>query len=282
VPLKTPAAPVIAAASLPPVRLSRESNIVRVSGADFELAFDTVHATIASWQSNGQQLIHAGPRLNFWRALTNNDHGWDIHWGSGGANWRRNHLDKMRHHVEDVEAAQLTDQAVRIVARTRVAPPVGGFGFACEYAYTVYGAADVAIEVHGTPYGNWPRGYGGTVDPSLPKIGLQMTLPRALECVQWFGRGPGESYADTKQANRFGLWKAALEDLHTDYIYPQENGNRTDVRWVALTDRRGMGLLAVGTPWERRRSTSARTPTAQPTWTRPPTPTNWRGGTKSN
>ena len=51
-----------------------------------------------------------------------------------------------------------------------------------------------------------------------------------------------------RQANRFGLWKAGLEDLYTPYVFPQENGNRTDVSWMAMTNQRGMGLLAVGMP----------------------------------
>jgi beta-galactosidase/evolved beta-galactosidase subunit alpha len=72
-----------------------------------------------------------------------------------------------------------------------------------------------------------------------------MTLPLTMQQFQWLGRGPGESYIDSKQANRVALWKANLDDLYTPYVFPQENGNRTDVRWVAMTDLRGMGLLAV-------------------------------------
>src|SRR5919199_211287 len=75
-----------------------------------------------------------------------------------------------------------------------------------------------------------------------------MTLPGTLDHVLWLGRGPGESYADTKQAARFGRWRATVDELFTPYVRPQENGNHTDTRWVALQDARGTGLLVVGDP----------------------------------
>jgi beta-galactosidase/evolved beta-galactosidase subunit alpha len=66
--------------------------------------------------------------------------------------------------------------------------------------------------------------------------------------VAWYGRGPGECYADSKQAQRVGMYDCLVDDLHTPYVRPQENGNRTDVRWVSFSDLRGMGLLAQGQP----------------------------------
>ena len=82
----------------------------------------------------------------------------------------------------------------------------------------------------------------------LPRIGLQMTIPGRMDKVTWYGRGPGESYPDSKMANGFGVYKKTVDELYTPYTYPQENGNRSDVRWVSLTDTYGTGLLAVGLP----------------------------------
>jgi beta-galactosidase/evolved beta-galactosidase subunit alpha len=66
--------------------------------------------------------------------------------------------------------------------------------------------------------------------------------------VTWLGRGPGESYADSQQAARVGLWRASVDELWTPYVRPQENGNRSGTRWVALRDAAGAGLLAAGDP----------------------------------
>jgi len=233
--VKAPAPRVISADQMPPVSIEECDNMICVTGADFELAFDRIHAMIAEWNSNGQWLINSGPKLDFWRATTDNDRG-----GRNIANqWRSAGLHWLQHRVDAVEVEKLTN-AARIKAEVRIAPPVHGRAFNCEYTYTIYGSGDVLIDVHGVPEGEWPG--------ELPRIGLQMALPLALDQVTWFGRGPGESYIDTKQAGKFGLYRKTVDELYTPYVFPQENGNRTDVSWVALTNPRGMGMLAVGQP----------------------------------
>jgi evolved beta-galactosidase subunit alpha len=72
----------------------------------------------------------------------------------------------------------------------------------------------------------------------LPKIGLQMEIPGDMDAVKWYGRGPGENYSDSKEAGRFGVYRKSVDELFTPYIYPQENGNRTDVRWISHYRRR--------------------------------------------
>jgi beta-galactosidase/evolved beta-galactosidase subunit alpha len=72
-----------------------------------------------------------------------------------------------------------------------------------------------------------------------------MTLPGKMDHVSWYGRGPGECYIDSKQANRMGVYSCMVDDLYTPYVYPQDNGNRTDVRWVSFTYTSGLGLVAV-------------------------------------
>ena len=220
---------------MPPVGAGEDGNLIRVRGGDFELTFDRVHARMASWKANGQSLIDMGPRLNFWRATTDNDRNWD-----NARSWREAGLFRLQHRTDSVELARLGPHVVRICAVTRIAPPVLNKAFLCDYTYTIYGNGAVVIEAHGVPQGEWPE--------TLPRIGLQMTVPLVLDRFTWFGRGPGESYPDTKQANRFGLWTAGLDELYTPYVFPQENGNRSEVRWVSLTDTRGLGFLAAGMP----------------------------------
>jgi evolved beta-galactosidase subunit alpha len=82
----------------------------------------------------------------------------------------------------------------------------------------------------------------------VARIGWQMRLPGELDQVRWFGRGPGESYIDSKTATRIGMYEGTVDDLYFPYVYPQDNGNRTDTRWVTLTNAEGVGLLAAGEP----------------------------------
>jgi hypothetical protein len=77
---------------------------------------------------------------------------------------------------------------------------------------------------------------------------LQLRLAKQLERVNWFGLGPGECYVDSREAARIGRFSASVDELYFPYIFPQDNGNRMEARWVALSNLRGSGLLAVGAP----------------------------------
>jgi beta-galactosidase len=76
-----------------------------------------------------------------------------------------------------------------------------------------------------------------------------MALPGELRHVEWFGLGPGEAYRDSRRAARVGRFRATVDELQTPYVFPQENGNRADVRWLTLTGDTGAGLAVTGEPW---------------------------------
>ncbi len=111
--------------------------------------------------------------------------------------------------------------------------------FECDYTYTIYGSGDLVIEHRVVPHGDLPP---------LPRVGLQMVLPGGYERFTWYGRGPHETYADRKLGARVGIYSGTVDEQYVPYITPQENGNKTDVRWVTLSNRQGIGLLAVGMP----------------------------------
>ena len=84
--------------------------------------------------------------------------------------------------------------------------------------------------------------------PEIPRIGMTMILKKDFENIVWFGRGPHETYWDRKTGARIGLYKGTVWEQYHPYIRPQENGNKTDVRWAALITKDGYGLLAIGMP----------------------------------
>jgi beta-galactosidase len=77
---------------------------------------------------------------------------------------------------------------------------------------------------------------------------MQLGLSRSMNRVTWFGRGPRESYWDRKSSAAVGLFENKVSGLHYPYGRPQENGNRTDVRWVRFVDEQGNGVEAQGEP----------------------------------
>lgn len=213
-----------------------EGTSLVIQGPEVDVRFNTEYGVLTSWVYEGMQLIEQGPRLMFWRATTDNDRG-----ESSAREWRPFGLHQLRHRIDSVSWEVINGgSAVKVVVSARIAPPVKSWGIACTYEYIVYGTGDIVIQVKGVPADGGPR--------TLPRIGLELHLPRQFEHVTWYGRGPGESYADTKQANRVGVYTKTVDDLYTPYTFPQENGNRSEVRWVTVANQRGYGLLAVGMP----------------------------------
>lgn len=200
---------------------------------DFRMTFDTRSGRIGSLRLNGKELMKAGPRLNFWRAPIDNDM-------YVLPDWRKAHLDRLTERIDEVSWTRLDEGTICITVSSRIAPPVFDWGFRCVTTYTVTSIGQITMDVQGTPEGKPPE--------MLPKIGLQMEIPGDMDRVKWYGRGPGENYSDSKEACRVGVYTASIDGLFTPYIYPQENGNRMDVRWISVTDASGLGLLAAGIP----------------------------------
>jgi beta-galactosidase/evolved beta-galactosidase subunit alpha len=224
--------------ALPRLDVAQHGGHAVISGDSFELTFDTLRAFISSWTCSGTPIVQRGPQLNFWRATTDNDRGgWQ---GNDAQRWRSAGLHWLQHRVDAVRIEADGPGMVRIIADVWIAPPIHDRAWVCQYVYLVQGDGQVLVDVRGEPQGDWPD--------TIPRIGLQMSLPQALDRVTWFGLGPGESYPDSRQAARLGRWRATVDELYTPYVFPQENGNRSDVRWVSLCNQQGVGLLAAGRP----------------------------------
>jgi beta-galactosidase/beta-glucuronidase len=202
---------------------------VVVQGEDFRLVFDGALGEVALWEYQGVPLMLAGPRLNIWRAPTEND----VHMAVG---WRQAGFDRLEQRVSSVDM-EVTPQAVHLVVEVTLAgyslPPA----MRCTYRYTIYGSGDVTIGSRVIPSEELPE---------LPRVGLQMCLPGDFDFMRWYGRGPHENYPDRKESALVGVYSGLVQEQYYPYIMPQDNGNKTDVRWVTLTNRHGIGLLAAG------------------------------------
>ena len=126
-----------------------------------------------------------------------------------------------------------------LVVRTRVGMAASDAGLLATYTWTADGDGLL-------PHRR--RRARGRLDRPAAAARLRLALPAALDRVEWFGRGPGEAYRDTRRAARVGRFAASVDELQTPYVRPQENGNRTEVRWATLTDAAGAGLRVEGRP----------------------------------
>jgi beta-galactosidase len=142
-----------------------------------------------------------------------------------------------------VETGRITNVTVETVdaqhVQIRVQATLAGDKAAWTQVYDVYSQGQVTLSCRFEPKADLPE---------LPRLGMQMGLDSDLSRVTWFGRGPWENYWDRKTGSAVGLYESTIEGLWHPYVEPQENGNRTDVRWLTLTDDEGRGVLIAGDP----------------------------------
>ena len=118
--------------------------------------------------------------------------------------------------------------------------PVAETRFDYVHRYTVMSDGEIRLETTIVCGGEQPQ--------FLPRLGLSLTLPGKFENLTWYGRGPHESYVDRKAGAAVDVYASTVSDQFVPYIKPQEHGNKTDVRWLTLTDDEGNGLLVVAEP----------------------------------
>jgi beta-galactosidase len=167
--------------------------------------------------------FEAGPHVDVWRAPTDNDE------PAFGAVWRAHGLDRLTHRTTSVR------QDMRgLVVRTRIAAATTDEALHATYTWTAEGDG-LLLTVELAPDKRWQF--------PLPRAGVRFVLPALSDHVEWFGRGPGEAYPDSRLAARVGHFTASVAELQTPYVRPQENGNRYETRWASIA-----GLRLEGRP----------------------------------
>lgn len=217
-------------ADVPALRYEDGDASVTVRGRDFSVTVDRASGVITSYEARGARLIESGPVPNFWRAPTDNDRGNGQHtrnqtWRDAGA----------RREVTDVRVRALRDRAVVIEVGGTLPTTVPS---SYTTTYTVFGNGEIKVDNTVHP--------GAASLPYLPEVGTLLFLPGRLDRLRWYGRGPEENHWDRNTGTDVGVYSGTVSGQWTPYIRPQENGNKTDVRWIALTGRDGSGLLVSG------------------------------------
>lgn len=201
---------------------SIKGGAIVLTAAGATLTIDRSSGLVRSYQKDGQLLARGGTP-HFWRAVTDNDIG--IGTVKQMAVWKGMS-----------ETRKLS--SVRLVGQTAQVDFALGEGAArFSIRYTMAGDGTVAVESEFAP-----------LKQDLPppfRVGMAFDLPTDLDMVQWYGRGPHESYVDRKTSAPIGLWRGKLAEQNHDYIRPQETGNKVDVRWMEVSGA-GHGLRAEG------------------------------------
>ena len=131
------------------------------------------------------------------------------------------------------ESKKLSDQEVLVTVSMNLTEAKSKY----QTRYFIYGNGDIKIENTFTPESN--------EIPMLPRLGMQMQLPKSFNQFEWFGRGPQENMSDRKTGYPVGHYKSSVAEQYHPYVRPQETGNKTDLRWMALTNKESIGLMVL-------------------------------------
>ena len=203
------------------LQVSEDDTQIHIKGREFAYTIDRRTALFTEMKFAGREYLNHPMELNIWRAPTDND----MYIKS---EWKKAHYDKAYTRAYTTEVVQ-GKHGVKITSHASVV------------AETVQKILDVTI--------TWKIEAAGKIDadievtkddefPDLPRFGVRMFLDKKLSAARYFGMGPQESYCDKHQAASHGLYQANVDDLHEDYIRPQENGSHYDCEYVELNNSR--------------------------------------------
>jgi len=203
---------------------------IRVSAGDSESLISSETGLLVSLKAAGDELMLAPLTPNFWRAPTDNDFGnymqdWAAVWEQAGRNRTLVSLEVIEQEVRRATVSvrfRFDDDAGNHIGEWRTV-----------YQFTTSGAVHVDNQF-----------VREDELPVMPRVGMNMELIASLDAVEWLGRGPFENYSDRNLAANVGRYANTVADHYVPYMRPQENGYKTDVRWLSLSDQR-KGLLVV-------------------------------------
>ena len=208
------------------LQVSEDDTQIHIKGREFAYTIDRRTALFTEMKFAGREYLNHPMELNIWRAPTDND----MYIKS---EWKKAHYDKAYTRAYTTEVVQ-GKHGVKIISHASVV------------AETVQKILDVTITWKIEAAGKIDADIAVTKDdefPDLPRFGVRMFLDKKLSAVRYFGMGPQESYCDKHQAASHGLYHANVDDLHEDYIRPQENGSHYDCEYVELNNSR-YGIVA--------------------------------------
>ncbi len=237
VPFKAPRAQAASKTAKMELTLLKNAKLMEIHSQDSSFYFDMEDGSLARMVYKGGELLSQSPEFNIWRAPTDND-GIKMHSDDERkmlGQWLKAGYDDVRPVKVSGTYTLAGPGCVKCLIQKQLLNASGKrlYNYSMEYCF--YGTGDVTVCLKAEPVKGLPL---------LPRAGLLFGIAGELENMQWYGRGPFENYCDRKTAASVGLWESTVREQYVPYIMPQEYGNHCDVRWAALTNSKGAGLLA--------------------------------------
>ena len=203
------------------LQVNENDTQIHIKGREFAYTIDKRTALFTEMKFAGREYLNHPMELNIWRAPTDND----MYIKS---EWKKAHYDKAYTRAYTTEVVQ-GKYGVKITSHASVVAETVQKILDVTITWTIDAAGKIDADIEATKDGEFP---------DLPRFGVRMFLDKKLSAARYFGMGPQESYCDKHQAASHGLYQANVDDLHEDYIRPQENGSHYDCEYVELNNSR--------------------------------------------
>ena len=197
------------------------------SNENFAIQFNKVSGKLEKLSYSGEDYITSGPVLNMLRANIDNDM-YKV------KDWKEKYfIHKQQEQLEGIRY-QEEPFGYSVLVNTHFSALSMAFGFKGEYHYKIYrdGAVELDLSMKGFRYSSFAPEF-------IPRIGVELSVPGKLSEVSWYGLGPEENYPDVQEHTRIGIYKKQIEEMHENYVMPQENGHREGTQWITLGNSEG-------------------------------------------
>lgn len=197
---------------------------------DGEVQFSKETGYLKAYQFQGKEHLQSEMRLNYWRAMTDNDRGSEL--DERSKTWRYAGQNSVLKSITWAETTEKVDVYADYEIPTETVST-------CTIHYTIYTNGEIIVESTLVP---------GEGLPEIPEVGMLFTMPEAFNHMKWYGKGPHENYWDKHKSAKIGIYEGKVDEQYVSYLKPQESGNKTEVRWAAFTNSDGKGIEVVGLP----------------------------------
>ncbi|MDG1052788.1 MAG: glycoside hydrolase family 2 TIM barrel-domain containing protein, partial [Flavobacteriaceae bacterium] len=214
------------------LKVESSDDLLKVYNDDINLVFDNSNGDLISYVVNGKEFIDKAPYLNFWRAPIDNDYGNNLPLRS--KEWKIASNKRVLGNIDH----ELLDKNIKVTVNYSLAN--------LKSYYTTIFLINPEGELRISNDFNYK---GNLKDAEMPRFGMNFQIPKSYNNISWYGRGPHENYVDRMDSAFMGVYSSSVSDLGFDYSRPQENGYRTQTKWLELIDDSGNGFKIFGDPY---------------------------------
>ncbi len=211
--------------------------ILSIKNEKICVTFHTIFGRMLSVEINGKSYITDGPQMTVYRPTIDNDM-------YKKDDWMNKYFIQKSSEQLEAFSYEVSDEKAVVTMQKYFGCLNQSWGYVTTYEYTVYPCGQVKVHLDAKTVQN------GKLEPEfLPRLGVVLKANKNLQNTMWLGRGNGENYADTLAACPIGVYRSTVDGMGTNYVFPQENGHREDVKWFSIGDEKNSMLCTMEEPY---------------------------------